>query len=294
MMPDEKDYRTISPSAKSLLLLKGSTNIPFAKEVAALMVYPEAYDLSPANRSFSFWARVIHFENRYWSIDQLLNETAAMNILELSSGYSFRGLDMAHRKPVYYIDTDLEEVISLKRKFVASLEKDGPKPTGRLEVLPLNALDERQFNETVARFPEGPVVIVNEGLLMYLDNEEKLRLSTLIHRTLQQRGGCWITADIYVKRKENGLRIEQTANEKEFFKQHRIEENKFDSFEAAGIFFNEAGFEKVMEARADHSRLSALPHLIATASVEQAEKMEKTGRIQATWMLKPFETRNPV
>ena len=288
MMPDEKNYSTISPSAKSLLLLKGSTNIPFAREVAAWMVYPEPYHSSAENRDFSFWARVVHFENRYWSIDQLLNETEAINILELSSGYSFRGQDMVNRKPVHYIDTDLDEVISVKRKFVASLEKDGPKPKGRLEFLPLNALNEKQFNETVERFQEGPVVIVNEGLLMYLNREEKLRLSTLIHRILKKRGGCWITADIYVKRKGNGLRIEQTEHEKEFFKQHRIEENKFDSFEAAGTFFNEAGFEKVKEAKADHSRLSALPHLIGTASAEQAGKMEKTGRIQATWMLKPF------
>jgi O-methyltransferase involved in polyketide biosynthesis len=288
MMPDEKNYNTISPSAKSLLLLKGSTNIPFAKDVAALMVYPEPYHSPAENKGFGFWARVIHFENRYWSIDQLLNETEAINILELSSGYSFRGLDMANRKPIHYIDTDLEEVISLKKKFVASLEKDRPKPKGRLEILPLNALNEKQFNETVGRFPEGPVVIVNEGLLMYLNGEEKLTLSTLIHRTLKERGGCWITADIYIKRQENGLRIEQTENEKEFFKQHRIEENKFDSFEAAEEFFNEAGFEKVREAQADHARLSALPHLIGSASAEQAEKMEKTSRIQATWMLKPF------
>jgi len=287
-MPDKKNYSTISPSARSLLLLKGSTGIPFAKEVAALMVYPEPYHSSAENRDFSFWARVVHFENRYWSIDQLLNETDAMNILELSSGYSFRGLDMANRKPIHYIDTDLEEVISLKKKFVASLEKDAPEPKGLLEILPLNALKEKQFNETVGRFPEGPVVIVNEGLLMYLNREEKLKLSTLIHRTLKERGGCWITADIYIKRRENGLRIEQTENEKEFFKRHRIEENKFDSFESAEEFFNEAGFEKVREAQADHARLSALPHLIGSASAEQAEKMEKTGRMQATWMLKPF------
>jgi hypothetical protein len=123
---------------------------------------------------------------------------------------------------------------------------------------------------------------------MYLNTEEKRRLSALIHRTLQKRGGCWITADVYIKRQDSGFRIEQTENEKEFFKQHRIEENKFESFDAAEDFFIEAGFEKVQEAQVDHARLSALPHLIGSASAGQAEKMQKISRIQATWMLKPF------
>mgnify|MGYP001555512478 CR=1 FL=1 len=84
MTPDEKNYSSISPSAKSLLLLKGSTSIPFAREAAGLMMDPELYQLPVENRDFGFWARVVHLENRYWSIDQLLNETEAMNILELS------------------------------------------------------------------------------------------------------------------------------------------------------------------------------------------------------------------
>ena len=33
-----RDYNTISPSAKSLLLMKGLTNIPFAKEAAQLLI----------------------------------------------------------------------------------------------------------------------------------------------------------------------------------------------------------------------------------------------------------------
>ncbi|WP_315822535.1 hypothetical protein [Paraflavitalea speifideaquila] len=39
--------------------------------------------------------------------------------------------------------------------------------------MPLNALDEEQFNQVVALLPPGPVTIVNEGLLMYLNWDEK-------------------------------------------------------------------------------------------------------------------------
>ena len=51
-----------------------------------------------------------------------------------------------------------------------------------MEILPLNALDEEKFNEVVSHFPPGEIVIVNEGLLMYLNNEEKQKLCSIIHK----------------------------------------------------------------------------------------------------------------
>ncbi|MDR3715026.1 MAG: hypothetical protein P4L51_19605 [Puia sp.] len=70
-IPD-RNYSTISPSAKSLLLMKGFTNIPFARQAAELISYPEKYIPDPDSKDFGFWARAAHFESRYLSIDQLL------------------------------------------------------------------------------------------------------------------------------------------------------------------------------------------------------------------------------
>ena len=58
----------------------------------------------------------MHFENRYWSIDQLLNDLTIINILEISSGYSFRSLEYTRQKAVHYIDTDLPDVIAAKKE----------------------------------------------------------------------------------------------------------------------------------------------------------------------------------
>jgi hypothetical protein len=60
------NFNTISPSAKSLLLMKGHTNIPFARQTAELIEYPEKYNPDFSNKGMTFWARVVHFENRYW------------------------------------------------------------------------------------------------------------------------------------------------------------------------------------------------------------------------------------
>lgn len=282
---NNRDYSTISPSAKWLLLLKGLTKIPFAGEAAALMVYPETYVPDYTLRDADIWARVLHFESRYWSIDQLLPHPGAKNMLELSSGFSFRGLAATMKNDVHYIDTDLENVIALKQKFVDELQKDRPKAKGKLETLPLNVLDENQFMAVINRFDDGNLTIVNEGLLMYLALPEKKKLCEIIRKILRQRGGCWITADIYVKRKgDGGFNIGDKL--KQFFDQHQIEENKFESFQAAEDFFKSEGFVIEKKAGTDYSKSIALPHLLQSATPQQLANSRRLGKVNETWRLR--------
>ena len=242
MNSNNRDFSTISPSAKSLLLMKGHTNIPFARETAELIEYPKEFNPDYGRRDMTFWARTLHFESRYWSIDQLLSDLPVKNILELSSGFSFRGLDVIMKKDVYYIDTDLPEVIDIKRDFVHAL-KSGKTTQGKLELLPLNALNEEQFQGVLEHFPGGEVVILNEGLLMYLDASEKEKLCTIIKKILQERGGYWITADVYIKKKNEEIGLEFDNKTKDFFNRHNVEENKFESFKEAKAFFRDMGFD---------------------------------------------------
>jgi O-methyltransferase involved in polyketide biosynthesis len=283
----QKDYSSISPSAKSLLLAKGYTNIPFAKETAALMDRSEVFDMSFDENDFWFWIRVMHFEQRYWSIDQLLMQTNNANILELSSGFSFRGIDCCRKDAsVHYIDTDLPELITAKQQMIDQLQLDKDLK-GKFELLPLNAMDEAAFHHIVQRFEAGPLSIVNEGLLMYLNTDEKARLCQTIHAILKERGGCWITADVYVKRPEE-MRAElpQSKSEKAVFERHHIEENKFDSYEAAQAFFKEQGFEMVQEAMPDYASLSVMPKLAKVLPEELRNRNDPPPKIQATWMLR--------
>lgn len=286
MLQDSKDFSSVSPSAKSLLLMKGYTNIPYAKEAAALLQGPEVFGLDFDQKDFWFWIRVMHFEGRYWSIDQLLKQTDSKNTLELSSGYSLRGLDLCLRdKNIHYIDTDLPEVIAVKQNMIAHLHL-ADQLKGKLELLPLDAMDESAFTSIVNRFEDGPLTIVNEGLLMYLNTEEKRELCQTIHSTLKRRGGCWITADIYVKRSaEMRAAMPHSKGELAFFEQHNIDENKFESYEAARNFFKELGFEMVKEAVPNFQELSVLPHLLKALPEAMRNSKEPPPKIQATWML---------
>jgi O-methyltransferase involved in polyketide biosynthesis len=281
-----RDYRSISPSARSLLLLKGLTDIPFARQAAELIVYPEKYTPDFELENFVFWARVLHFENRYKSINQLLSDLQVKNILELSSGFSFRGLNTALHNEIHYIDTDLPDVIATKQNLLNSLMQAEATPKGNLETLPLNALNEAEFTNIINHFPKSDLAIVNEGLLVYLDTDEKKKLCHNIRSVLQQRGGYWITADIYIKSNKKLLSYAGNDKLQRFFEEHRIEENKFDSFEAAETFFKSEGFLIDQEAEPDYQSSGSLKHLKASASPEQLYNLGKTGRIRASWRLK--------
>jgi O-methyltransferase involved in polyketide biosynthesis len=282
-----RDYALVSPSAKSLLLLKGLTNIPFAKETAAFISLPGQYNPDMNSKDFAFWKRVVHFEDRYWSVDQLLSQFTINNILEISSGYSLRGLQMVKENSVHYIDTDLAEVIAQKKELMKGLPAVNKDIKGCLEMMPLNALDENRFNEVVSAFPEGPIVIVNEGLLMYLNNGEKERLCKIIHQVLKLRGGYWITGDIYIKTTMERFDAATDDSLKELIEQQGIEQNMFDSFDVAADFFKRSGFVMDKEAATDHAAISSLPYLISNATnVQLKELMSAPPKIRATWCLK--------
>ena len=137
-------------------MMKGYTNIPYAKQTAALMHGPEAFDLNFDDKDFWFWIRVMHFESRYWSIDQLLKQTDCKNILELSSGYSLRGLDLCVTDAsIHYIDTDLPGIVDIKRDMIAKMQLD-KVGKGKFELQALNALDVSAFNKVIDRFGDGP------------------------------------------------------------------------------------------------------------------------------------------
>jgi O-methyltransferase involved in polyketide biosynthesis len=228
----------------------------------------------------------MHFENRYWSIDQLLNDLAVKNILELSSGFSFRSLEYSLQKGIHYIDTDLSDVIATKKELFNSLTKDGFNSNGKFELLSLNVLDENKIHEIIGHFPQGEVAIVNEGLLTYLNKQEKEKLCSIIHDILMKRGGYWITADIYLKNKQPKLGLKLNNKIKDFNEQQNTEGNSFESFKEAEMFFNDMGFVIDKEAQIKYSEMSSFKYLKKSITLRQLLKIRSLGKIQATWRLK--------
>jgi hypothetical protein len=281
-----RDFSSISPSARWLLMLKGYTSIPFAREVAELLHSPDKYIPDFKRRDLTFWAVTYHFESRYWSINQLLKDLKVKNILELSSGYSFRSLEHARHEGIHYIDTDLPEIINTKSEFIKTLLRDRSDIKGKLELLPLNVLDIEGFHEIIGRFPPGEVAIVNEGLFTYLDREEQKRLCSVIHDILKERGGYWVNGDIYLKNRQPRFGFQFDDKIKRFNELHDTESNSFESFDEAEMFFRELGFLIDMEARIRVSELSSFKYLMKSITLRDLFKFRKIGKIQAAWRLK--------
>lgn len=280
-----RDYSTISPSARALLLMKGVTDIPYAKEAAELMMRPEPYEPDYDNKDARLWARILHFEARYFSINEMLEDIDVHNVLELSSGFSFRGLEMTSVKNhLHYIDTDLPGIIEAKKDIIEDLIDDVRKHS-KLELLSLNVLDESQFLKVVKHFEKEPIAIVNEGLLMYLEMEEKEKVCEIIHHILRKRGGYWITGDIYFK-KDLSKTLKRKDALGEFTEAHRIDEKKFDDEQTAKDFFDRMGFVIDKVNAIDYKELSAYPYFVENLTPEQVEEFRKIGKVRETWRLK--------
>ena len=283
---NNRNFNTIGPSAKWVLLMKGHTSIPYAKQTAELIEYPKKLEPDFDNTDLNFWRRTFHFESRYWSIDQLLEDLPIKNILELSAGFSFRGLDITHRKEVYYIDTDLPDIIARKKELISVIHTGDSDIKGELELLPLNALDEKNFDEIMSHFPPGEIVVVNEGLLIYLDTVEKEKLCGIIRKLLKEKGGYWITADIYLKLANHNIDLVVNDQTKKFLEDHNIENNKFESFEVAAEFFKKMGFVIDKEADIDFTKLSSFPYVVKNVEPEKISKMKDVDRVHTTWRLR--------
>lgn len=284
-----RDYSTISPSAKSLLLMKGLTDIPFIADAAKLLWGNDIIKTLPnLLEKENFIKRLIHFEARYKSVDMVMEMLGCKNIIELSSGFSFRGLHMGtHNPDVFYIDTDLPEVIEIKSDLTMQfIEQQHLELQGQLLTMPLNALDKGAFGETAGQLPAGPVNIVNEGLLVYLDTTEKEKLCHIIRRILKERGGYWITADIYV-RKEIKLTAEDDIFNR-FLEAHNVEGNKFESFEQAEQFFYKQGLKVYHKAGPVWHQLSALKYIEQEQLTQLVQQAGKLGKIRETWALAPY------
>jgi len=223
--------------------MRAQTDIPFARAAAELLLGPAAVadELARVTSLRGSELRREHFAERYRSVDRALEASQLDRVLELAAGLSFRGLAFAQRGKGIYLDTDLPEVIATKQRLVRELVETPPP---NLRLLAVDAFD---AGAAVAELPAGALAIINEGLLVYLDTQEKERLAATIRDALVARGGVWITADIYI-RGPRDPRVEQDDRLRTFLDAHRVDANKFESLAAAESLFTCAGFAIVDRA----------------------------------------------
>ena len=123
-------------------------------------------------------------------------------------------------------------------------------------------------------FKVKPIVVANEGLLPYLNFEEKTALAKNIHQLLERFGGVWITPDISTR--DRALLYKERTIKRaagiERITGIDIIKNSFESREAAQSFFSNLGFTVEMRSFREIAAELVLPHELKIP-IEQVDKI---------------------
>jgi O-methyltransferase involved in polyketide biosynthesis len=177
----------ISITAVMIAKQRVFSDIPYSRQIFEM--------LGEAPQDFDSPLIAPQIEARYKLINKMLIESGVNQVLEIASGLSPRGLELTDDKSVNYTEVDLPGIMAKKRKIV---ERIGDKDNLHLE--DGNALDISTLEKATKHFDQSkPIVVINEGLLRYLDFNQKTIVARNIYTLLQQFGGVWITPDITLR-----------------------------------------------------------------------------------------------
>jgi O-methyltransferase involved in polyketide biosynthesis len=116
---------------------------------------------------------------------EFLGEHPGGVVLHLGCGLDSRCMRVGHESAEWY-DLDLPPVIDLRRKFYAE--------TGNYHLIPSSVTDLRWVDGVSA--PGRPVLVIAEGLLMYLQEAE---IKALLLKLQAAFSGCRLAADVFSK-----------------------------------------------------------------------------------------------
>ena len=246
----ENNYENIGPTAWRVAYQRTLSDIKYAKEIFDELdsfVKPSNSVQTEYMESAKTSNLAPQFEARYKLINNLLEKNKTSQILEIASGLAPRGLAMTEENPdLQYVELDLPIMAGHKRKMLENLFVKGKaKPQNNLHIEDGDALDEKSLFKATRYFKNEPISVVNEGLLRYLNFNQKAVVAKNIHSLLEKFGGVWITSDITLKKiLTNQYKHERSDNRKRIIALSGIdvEANSFENEEEARNFFEKLDF----------------------------------------------------
>jgi O-methyltransferase involved in polyketide biosynthesis len=130
---------------------------------------------------------------RHIMIDRLLAASGVTQVLELAAGLSRRGASVSADPKVRYVEVDLPAMIAHKRRLLARTER-GRALAGRDNLV----LVGRDITDLELAEPllDGPVLVIAEGLMQYLDATAQLELWRRIAALVASRPGSALLFDL--------------------------------------------------------------------------------------------------
>jgi O-methyltransferase involved in polyketide biosynthesis len=202
-MEEEKSdaYERISPTAWIVARQRTFTDIPYSQEVfdelQAIMRTTRSTEEMEKLESLIEPEITPFMEARVKLVNRVLKEKNVKQVLEIAAGFSSRGMEMTKNASINFIEVDLPGIMNEKRGILKALvEQSKISPRPNLYFYDGNALNQGDLLTATKVFKKEPIAVVNEGLLTYLDFEEKANVAGNIHWLLESFGGVWVTPDL--------------------------------------------------------------------------------------------------
>jgi O-methyltransferase involved in polyketide biosynthesis len=234
---DDNKFSDVMPTAILTAYPRTFSDIPYSQEI-----FDEIHRSYGVIEDELMVTRIaVELEARSKLIDRLLGEQGTSQVIELAAGFSSRGLLFAQTAETQYVEIDLPEIAYRKK---AILDNITTVPDD-LHIIGGNALRRGDFDEATKYFDVAKrVTIINEGLLRYLDFDEKAEVARNIRAVLEEFGGVWISGDGATKqfRNSQNQRVPSVNTTLMNTTQRNNMGNAFESQAHFEQFFGELGF----------------------------------------------------
>ncbi|CAM6023592.1 unnamed protein product [Sphagnum balticum] len=251
-MARSNEMDKVSFTADLLVVARTLTDIPYSQEIYEILLEKIKGTQMKIDFQKEFESAKAfitpRFECRYKLSNKLMKENGAVRVLELASGLAPRGLQWTENPNVTYVEFDLPRKIEEKRQIVEQLlshSKMKPRPNLYFEAG--DVLNREDMITAVSHFDigDGPIIIINEGLLGYLTHDQKKIMAGNIKYVLERLGGCWITPDIHspnVNQSDPISGLERIKAREDYMQSKGVHTHSFESVAVAKSFFEELGF----------------------------------------------------
>ena len=195
---------------------------------------------------------------------------------------------MSQDKDISYVESDLSGVNEEKCKLIEALRaKYDLIDFGNHQIVTANALERSDLEAATAHLKrDQPLIVVNEGLILYLTAEERSALAGNVHYLLSQfAGGAWITPDFTTRQ----LADEVSEHRKRLRKailgatERNLQGAAFDSEQSISDFIGEHRFTGTCTFQTDEVSNLVSPERLGI-SAEIVERLKPHMRI---WLLSP-------
>lgn len=264
------------PEAKKILKALRITNLYDQKNL------PDYERLEKLNSIFQ--------EMNYLSTVQYVQKNKYNNILDIGGGYTPRAVIFA-REGRKYFGAELAAVaVSAAEVMPEVIGKKYPKDITYDEVL----VEDREAMLGAADEFNGPICIIENGLMIYLTEDRATEMFKLIEEILQKHGGCFISTDYVTKdyfkeiaaalygESQAQLLYDETKVMYEQLFDNPLYEDTFKTQEDAIEFFNAHGLKVTpVPLLTDASKLYCLKSL----TPQQAAKIKQIADKNYLWVI---------